>query len=868
MKKTILLLLISLFSLITFAGPVDENTALKVASNFYSTQLKNSSVNLSLAYTCKSQEIDINKASKVNEQAYYYVFNNGNNGFVIISGDDATYPVLGYSDSGSYEEKKQASNFVKWMENYKQQIRYVVQNDIQATAEIKQDWSNILNKVSSFKNSQAVSALVTTKWSQSPYVNDLCPPDQAAGEYNGYHAVAGCPATAMAQIMKFWNYPTNGQGFHSYNHDEYGTLSANFASTTYDWASMPNVVSASNNAVATLMYHCGVAVEMNYGPQSSGSYVILDYTQSPEQCSEYAYKTYFDYDATTLKGLMRENYTDTEWKNLLKADLDAGMPIQYAGFGQGGHTFVCDGYDNNDYFHMNWGWGGYADGYFLLDALNPGSGGTGSGAGTYNNGQQAILGIKPANSDNSGGGTGGGETTDFVLNLYSDITPSVSAISYGQSFSVAVDIANLGASNFTGDLTAALFDKDYNFIDFVETITNQTLDFGYYYSLTFSSEGSLSFLPGQYYIGCFYKEVDADWKIIDEGSYTQLVSFNVENLDDIRLYSEMTSSEITQNETYTVNIDIANYRDTDFNGSFTVDLYNMNGTWAAEIEQINGISSPTYTYNNYTFTTSGVSVEPGTYLLALQYYENEKYSLAGTGDYTNPIKVTVKAPALVADPYENNDTEGNAYHFPTSFTNSQASILTTGSNMHSGEDYDYYKIELASGFDYTITARAHDSYNSADGNSYTNDVSWIYLKDGVWSDVYDDIMPNTIEVNDGGDIKFAVASYFIGDKGTYLLDLQIERTEISTSIEEIDFAENIKVYPIPAKDILTIDLQNFLGEVNKLELVSLTGKSILIDLTANDRLIKVPVHNLSNGVYILSLSSDKELIQKKVIINK
>ncbi len=200
MKKTLLVLWIAFLSISLFANPIDKNTALKVANNFYTIQLKKASPNFTLAYQCTSQAWSVNKATPVDKETYYYVFNNADKGFIIISGDDATYPVLGYSNTGSYDTQIQATNFLKWMENYKQQIRFIIRNNILATAEIKAEWNNILKGKSVTKNSKTVAALVAAKWSQSPYVNADCPYDEDAGAGNGYHAVTGCPATAMHKL--------------------------------------------------------------------------------------------------------------------------------------------------------------------------------------------------------------------------------------------------------------------------------------------------------------------------------------------------------------------------------------------------------------------------------------------------------------------------------------------------------------------------------------------------------------------------------------------------------------------------------------------------------------------------------------------
>ena len=407
-KLLSLILLIVTFSL--FGKPVDENRAKIVGLNFlhYKTNsnvLKNAT-ELQLTY----------KVNSTNEQVAFYVFNVGTIGYVIVSGDDTVMPILGYSDQGNFISENMPSNIKKWLENYKNEIIFIIGNDIKATEEINKEWS--LQQANNKSNNttlsvNAVNPLIQTHWDQSPYVNDLCPFDNTYSQ----RTVTGCPATAMAQIMKYWNYPSNGTGFHSYNHPTYGTLSANFANTTYQWSSMPNTVSSSNNAVATLMYHCGVAVEMNYGVAAtggSGSYVIIAAAPSVQQTCENAFKTYFGYNASTLQGLKRSNYTDSNWINLLKNELDLGRPVQYAGFGSGGgHTWVCDGYDNNNYLHMNWGWGGNSDAYFQINALNPGALGTGGGSGGFNSNQQALIGIQPPSS------------SSYNIALNNNVTPSL-----------------------------------------------------------------------------------------------------------------------------------------------------------------------------------------------------------------------------------------------------------------------------------------------------------------------------------------------------------------------------------------------------------------------------------------------------------
>ena len=186
--------------------------------------------------------------------------------------------------------------------------------------------------------------MLTTTWNQSPYYNSLCP-DSA-----GIHAVTGCAATAQAQVMKFWNWPETGVGEHSYSSSSYGgTLSANFGATTYNWSIMPNSVSSANTAgqaVALLMYHCGIAVDMNYSPDGSGAQT----GDVPAALSEH-----FRYGAcANMKA--RDSYAKSVWEDMLIETFDRGIPVVYAGNdSDGGHAFNCDGYNNNRYFHFNWG---------------------------------------------------------------------------------------------------------------------------------------------------------------------------------------------------------------------------------------------------------------------------------------------------------------------------------------------------------------------------------------------------------------------------------------------------------------------------------------------------------------------------------
>ena len=876
MKRTTLFIgmLTILFGMETFAKHVNENTAKQVGQSFFSNAtsftISKSSGDFELVY--KSEAANSNTTQKSNQQTtFFYVFSTGTSGFVIVSGDDNVIPILGYSEEGTFDPNNMPPNVAKWLEEYKSQIRYVIDNNIQATQEIQEAWNTYLSGSvqKSHKATTSVSPLIQTKWDQSSYYNTLCPLDNS-----GYRTVTGCVATAMAQIMKFWNFPTTGSGFHSYNHQTYGTLSANFGSTTYNWANMPNQVISSStttqkNAVATLMYHCGVSVDMNYGTSSSGgsgAYVVT--AASPKQhCSEYAFKTYFGYK-NTLKGLLRSSYTKSQWVSLLKTELDAGRPVLYTGYGTGGgHAFVCDGYDNNDYFHFNWGWSGYYDGYFSIDALNPAGTGTGGGTGGFNSGHQALVGIEPP----SGGGGGGG-TLPLDLRLLSYINVPTTNVMFTKSFTATVNVKNFGTENFSGKLAVAIFDKNGNFFCFMDSTTS-SLSVSSNYNYTFNKSGSAALVPGTYYLSLFYKTNEVDWTIVGDGTYANLTQFEIYYSADIEVYSDFSirGGKLIQGQTADVSVNIANTGSNTFNGDFYLSLSTLDGTTGGQTIQI--LTGKSLQYNKYSVNNfSGkITVMPGTYLMHIAYKRNGETGLyyAGSSYAQNPIYVTVQAPPILPDQYEVNDTVSQAYDLPLTFSDDMAIQNTTGSNFHVGTDKDYYKIVLPSGYDYTITARLHDMYKSGNGTTYTADALFSYSKDGsTWSDTYDDVMTENISVQNGGMVYFYVTPYFSGETGTYLLDMIISRTA-TTSIENINLVNSITIYPNPANDFITIDLNECAYKVNSFTIINAQGQQLAtFNIAEDEKNFQCSLHGYSNGIYFIQLHSTKGILTKKIVISR
>lgn len=375
MKK----LLIVVAALAVFAGqmlanPVDVNTAKDLGVKY----LKNNVV--SAKNITDTQHVYT--LSSENDTPYLYVFNY-ENGYVVVAADDRACPILGYGD-GTFDVNNIPDGLKYFLGHYGRQIQYAIDNELVAEEDIVEQWELLRKEgiTSRTRMEKAVSPLLATTWDQGWPYNYYAP--ACTSYWTNNHCYAGCVATAMSQVMKYWNWPETGVGEHSYSSSSYGgTLSANFGATTYNWSIMPNSLGSqattAAQAVALLMYHCGIAVDMDYAPDGSGAQT----GDVPTALSEY-----FRYGAcANMKS--RDNYTRSVWEDMLIETFDRGIPVVYAGYDtDGGHAFNCDGYNNNRYFHFNWGWSGSYNNYYQIDALNTGN-------GSFNTNQRAVFEIIP-----------------------------------------------------------------------------------------------------------------------------------------------------------------------------------------------------------------------------------------------------------------------------------------------------------------------------------------------------------------------------------------------------------------------------------------------------------------------------------------
>ncbi len=379
-KKTAVYLMVFFFfagSNLLFADPVDKFDAAFVARNFYEelNPVKNS--DFTTPVIDQGQFSSRASSMQVAEEETHHVFEFEGGGFIIMSADDNAPPILGYSFDSEQANDEMPPQLEAMVQNYHEQILEIRENNLD-NEDAQAQWDELLTD--NFDSSELeldgdVGALIKTTWSQCTGYNNYAPSDGSAVCGNNRVPI-GCVATAMGQVMKYHNYPAQGVGSHSYS-SPYGTKSANFGTTTYAWGSMPNTY--GNNAVSKLLYHCAVSVNMIFGPSGSGAYTSY---VAP------ALKNYFGYD-TSAKYVSKSSYTNSAWRSLMRGQIDAGQPVVYRGSGSGGHAFNVDGYKtSNNTFHLNWGWSGSYNGYYLLEDLTP-------GGYSFNSGQGAIIDIRP-----------------------------------------------------------------------------------------------------------------------------------------------------------------------------------------------------------------------------------------------------------------------------------------------------------------------------------------------------------------------------------------------------------------------------------------------------------------------------------------
>ena len=495
------ILFTALFAYWAEAKHVTVENAQSIAQKYYGQTtgggaLRSAQTSFSLAYIAKREATSISprSAQSDDEDAYFYIFNAPDNeGFIIVAADDRAYPVLGYSFKGAFDYDQAPPVFMQWLKNYQEEIEEALNAD--SPLETNPEWQKIEDGM---KLRSAGTILGTAEWHQEDPFNRQCP------QIGSQRAVTGCVATAMAIVMKYHasnGFAATGTGSHSYTYKGQ-TYSATFGS--YDYANMPNTISGftnetQRNAVARLMFHCGVSVEAEYGAEITNA--VTPYIAK-------ALPFFFGFDQSS-EFLSRSSFDDASWKNLIRTEIDNYRPIVYNGHGSaGGHAFICEGYTVSDEYAFNWGWGGYCNGYFLLSALVPISG------YNFSTDQGMIIGMK----------RGTGSTTPNQLWVSTadgkkGMTKSVQDISQNMPFNVSSGaVENFSYTSFTGRIAVALTDQSGNVKEIISAVSDRSsnpLLPDYYTSMTFNSCRISTVIASNDLLRLvFSTDNGASWKII------------------------------------------------------------------------------------------------------------------------------------------------------------------------------------------------------------------------------------------------------------------------------------------------------------------------------------------------------------------
>ncbi len=368
--NSLLIIVLVILGLSAHAKPVGPDAAQKAAKNFLFEQLNQTGHNIDFSTIHVTDWWEIDEA--------YYVFNL-NYGWVVVSQRTERQPIIGFNTSGNFSRPHEMDyNTKSWMQAYVDEAIYIQSEQIEASEDITDIWNYYLTDDISTLNTDMQRdvdpPLLTNMWNQDYPYNIYCPVDPNGP---GGHVYVGCVATAMSMIMHYWRYPLQGQGEHQYYASPYGMQHANFGETTYNWNGMQDYIENTHpDDVALIGYHAAVSVNMMFAPDGSGAY---SHQVPAALISRFTYSNQTQY-------LQKQNYPNSTWEAMLKDQLDAAKPIYYSGYSSdgGGHAFVCDGYQGDNFYHFNFGWGGSNNGYYSLQNV-----------GGFQNGQGIVRNFVP-----------------------------------------------------------------------------------------------------------------------------------------------------------------------------------------------------------------------------------------------------------------------------------------------------------------------------------------------------------------------------------------------------------------------------------------------------------------------------------------
>ena len=821
-RRTFLLVLCMLLAVSLYAKPRTIQEAQQIARSFVGNGdnfKKGVDGSVSLAYT-----------GGESTQPLYYVFNKGA-GFVIVSADDRAIEVLGYSDSGSFDIDRLPDNFRYWLGFCAAELEMLAAvPETIAVPERRAEAST------SSERKSVAPLLGSILWDQVDPYNALCPSLR-----DGTKTVVGCAATAMAQIMGYYRWPERGSGtIPGYTTSSNGLeIGAEYIGDTYyDWAHMTPVYTAEStpeekNAVATLMYHCGISLQMDYGTESSAFLADVPH----------AMITYFDYNEN-MKIINRLYYSKAEWDSIIRHELDEKRPVYYSGFSEaGGHAFVCDGYDTNGLFHINWGWSGLSNGYFALSDLTPSVQGTGGSTGGFNLGQTIIIGMQPQTMPDNG---------QYQLCIDTGLAVSRTEIGRYETFEVSVNgLWNNDGKTFEGNIGPALCDGSgavvcalslkptllepnygWNSIAFGEnTIPGTVPDGSYRLYLVYQSTGMSDYHIMRSPTGTpNYLDVTVSGgRVIFDDATGFDVSLQLDALEAVGNLYQNREGRFT----YTVT-----NRGCEYVSALVLLLESVTDESVVLWGNLNPVaiaSGETQTFE----VTENIAVAPGEYNLYLCYDKENSYDdIVYVSSLGESLRVTVRetpvagvpdlqllAPLSLGDGGVVNHADIRATVSVTNkgayFSDDVVAFIFPSTGGSSVGYFGYQKFSIDAGE--TRELAISDAVGLAEG-SYQ--MVLYYWYDGNW-------------------VQFSPVEY----------SEQFFTLGIPTGVGAPS-STDLAVYPNPAREVLYV---RSAGEVLDLSVYDLSGRELLRLCPESSEVVAVPVGDLQAGTYMLRVRSAQEV---------
>jgi len=568
MKKIYFLLLLAgiLSHNVLLANHVNESEALQIATKFVNNNLTSNyrSANqkqLYTAYVSKSEKSSLRSTSLTDSTTNYYVFNvSDNSGYVIVAGNKLSKPIIGYTLNGSFNKDSIPLALSDWLKSYEEELAFQISLDSTPTTETIGCWERISNNIQLRSVSTVIAPLLTTQWSQGDPFNFFCP------KYDGTNkSEVGCAATAMAQIMKFYNYPTiSTSSSEAYTTSQYNLSIAAYIHPTFKWQNMLNNYYGTSTlqqdtAVAQLLYACATSVQSDFGSNTSASFV---------DCA-LAFMNKFGYDKS-LKRCLRDYYTDSQWKELIKQELINNRPVLYSGESTtvGAHGFVCDGIDANGLFHFNWGWAGSCDGYYDMSALNPDLS-VSNGFTKYN---EIYTNLMPNQN-------GVAEDPAKGIRLGKCPGASKNTVNKNEYFAVYVSPMNDGLAQFSNYIGVALVNQQDSILEILSS-SNEGIGSNTGYSEAVDCKIPTTTAAGKYALKIVAKDLNNKWIFIPS-KVGCLDSIPIELLSvtqpfNICLTTTLTSSvtSVHPSTNFTCSAEIINPDNSSFSGYISVGVFN------------------------------------------------------------------------------------------------------------------------------------------------------------------------------------------------------------------------------------------------------------------------------------------------------